>query len=57
MGNFLKNLKEIYDGWKNDAFPTDDVLKMAEERAQICASCPLNKNNYWMIKLLHSIPN
>jgi len=44
MRSFLKNLREIYDGWKNDAFPTDDVLTMSEQRARICASCPLNIN-------------
>ena len=45
MKSFLNNLKEIYDGWKNDAFPTTDVLTWAEPRAKICADCPLNKGN------------
>ena len=46
MRSFLKNLKEIYEGWKNDAFPTPDIIEMAEERAKICALCPLNRNNH-----------
>lgn len=46
MKSFLKKYKEIYEGWKNDLFPTDEILKMAEERAKICASCPLNVNNH-----------
>lgn len=45
MGSFLKKFKEIYDGWKNDAFPTPDVLVWSEPRAKICADCPLNVNN------------
>lgn len=39
---WLKNLREIYDGWKNDAFPTDDILELAEKRAKVCAGCPMN---------------
>ena len=38
-------LKEIWDGWKNDAFPTKEIVDMANERAHICANCPLNVNN------------
>lgn len=45
MKSWLNKLKEIYDGWKNDIFPTDDILDMAESRANICAGCPLNVNN------------
>jgi len=44
MGSFLKNLKEIYAGWKNDTFPTPEVLAWSEPRAKICAGCPLNVN-------------
>lgn len=44
MTSFLKNLREIYDGWRNDLFPTEEILEMAEPRARICASCPLNVN-------------
>ena len=29
----------IYNGWKNYIFPDDNVRKIAEERANICASC------------------
>ena len=45
MGKFISKLAEIYDGWKNDAFPTDEIIEMADNRAMICASCPLNINN------------
>lgn len=45
MSSFLKKLKEVYQGWKNDAFPTPDVMLMAGPRAEICADCPLNVNN------------
>lgn len=46
MISFLKKYKEIYDGWVNDAFPTPEILEIAEQRAKICASCPLNVDNY-----------
>lgn len=45
MGSYLKKFKEIYEGWKNDAFPTPEIMLMAEPRAKICADCPLNVNN------------
>lgn len=45
MKSFLKKYKEIYEGWKNDMFPTSEILVMAEPRANICSSCPLNINN------------
>lgn len=43
--NLINRLKEISDGWYNDAFPTPEVLKYAEPRATICAGCALNVNN------------
>lgn len=42
---WLKKYKEIADGWYYDAFPTDAIIALAEDRAEICAQCPLNKNN------------
>ena len=45
MNGFLKKFKEIYLGWQNDAFPTDEILAYAEPRAKICSQCPLNINN------------
>lgn len=45
MSNIINRLKEISDGWYNDAFPTPEVLKFAEPRAAICANCVLNVNN------------
>lgn len=36
----LDILKEIKDGWTNLIWPNDQIEKMAEERAQVCASCP-----------------
>lgn len=37
--NKVSILKEIYDGWKNLAFPNDEVEKMAKERIEVCAEC------------------
>lgn len=45
MKSWLSKVTEIYDGWKNDAFPTEEILEMAKGRADICAHCPLNVNN------------
>lgn len=45
MKSWLSKIAEIYAGWKNDAFPTEDILEMSEQRARICAGCPLNVNN------------
>lgn len=45
MSKIINRLKEISDGWYNDIFPTSEVLKYAEPRASICASCVLNVNN------------
>lgn len=35
-----KKLKSIYEGWKNFAFPSKEIEKMARKRAKICANCP-----------------
>lgn len=43
--SWLKKYRNIIDGWYNDAFPTEDIIKLSEERASICAGCPLNVNN------------
>lgn len=33
-------LKEIYNGWKNYAFKSPEIEKLAKKRAEICADCP-----------------
>ena len=38
----MNKLKEIIDGWYNDANPTPEILAMAEPRAKICSECPEN---------------
>lgn len=43
--DLINRLKEISDGWYNDAFPSQEVLKFAEPRASICSQCVLNVNN------------
>lgn len=43
--DLINRLKEIKDGWVNDIFPTPEILKFAEPRANICAGCVLNVNN------------
>ena len=45
MRSFLKNLREIYDGWKNDIFTTPEIAELAHKRSTICATCPLNIDN------------
>lgn len=45
MKKWLRKLREIKDGWVNDAFPTNEILKLANQRAEICAGCSLNVNN------------
>lgn len=45
MGEFIKKLKQISDGWINHWFDNDKVKDLAEYRARICAQCPLNINN------------
>jgi len=47
----LNRLAEIYQGWKNDAFPSEEVRKWAEPRANICAGCVLNVNNVCSTKV------
>lgn len=45
MKKYINKLAEIYEGWKNDAFPTPEIIELAEKRADKCAGCPLNINN------------
>lgn len=38
----MKNkLEEIYEGWKNYAFPNDNVETEAKKRIAICVKCNL----------------
>lgn len=46
MTNYIKNLKNIIIGFKNHWFDNESVKELAENRAKICASCPLNIDNY-----------
>lgn len=41
----MSKLKEITEGWFNHIFPSEEIKKLAEKRANICASCPSNINN------------
>lgn len=41
----IDKLKNIYDGWKNLIFPSEEVEKLAKQRAEICSKCPSNVNN------------
>ena len=38
-------LKEIYDGWKNYAFPNPSIEEMAKKRVIICVECPKLRPN------------
>jgi hypothetical protein len=46
----MKRLLEIYDGWKNYAFPSPKVEEKAKKRINICVGCDkLTKRNYCKI--------
>lgn len=51
MLGWLKKYKEIADGWYYDAFPTEEIVKLADGRAKECATCPLNRDNTCDISL------
>lgn len=36
-------LGEIFDGWKNLAFPSKEIEEVAKKRISICVACPTNK--------------
>lgn len=38
-------LEEIYQGWKNYAFPNAIIEEKAKKRVAICVSCPKLKPN------------
>lgn len=38
-GIVMSRLSEIYDGWKNLAFPNEKVEIEAKRRMKICVSC------------------
>lgn len=42
------NFSEIFEGWKNDLFPSKDVKeeisRISSQRLLICQECPLNSN-------------
>lgn len=41
----VNKFKEIVSGWKNLVFKDPVIEKLANERAFICAGCPLNINS------------
>lgn len=42
----MSRLSEIYEGWKNYAFPNPQVEEIAKRRITICVECKeLRKNN------------
>lgn len=36
----LKEIKDIYIGWRNDISCSDEIKQMAERRMSICQECP-----------------
>lgn len=38
-------LSEIYDGWKNLAFPSKEMEELAKKRIIICVNCDKFKKN------------
>ena len=41
----MSKLSQIIEGWSNHIFDNPEVKKLAEARANICATCPENKSN------------
>jgi len=41
----MSKLEEIYQGWKNYAFPNPEMEELAKKRAAICVDCPKLKSN------------
>ena len=42
----INKLQEIYNGWKNYAFPSEKVEELAKTRVKLCVECDkLKKNN------------
>ena len=41
----MSKLQEIYNGWKNLIFPSEESEILAIKRAEICAKCPSNIKN------------
>ena len=42
----MSKLEEIYTGWKNYIVGNEDIKPLAEQRAKICAMCPINVKNF-----------
>lgn len=51
LGEILKHRKQILEGVSNSMFKKDHVEKIAKERLEICAKCPLidNEGNKCMV--------
>jgi hypothetical protein len=45
------NLKNLVNGWVNYIFEDKEIEKLAYERAEICASCPSNKEGDLLVML------
>lgn len=48
MDSFLNKYNEIKNSWKNLIWKNQEVEKLAEKRASICADCPINTANICM---------
>lgn len=42
---YKEKYSEIVEGWTNWIWKNEEVEKVAQERAAICAGCDSNKNN------------
>lgn len=44
------NFSQIYEGWKNNLFPSKDmkplIEQVAKERMDICEKCPMHSKNF-----------
>ena len=46
MVEYIKKLSQIIEGFSNHYFNTPYDKELAHKKANICATCPLNINNY-----------
>jgi hypothetical protein len=49
------NFSQIYEGWKNNLFPSKDmkpyIEAVAKERMSICEECPMHSKNFKTVRL------
>lgn len=41
----MGQIKEIFEGWLNDLFKTEEIENLAKKRLEICFKCPIRTDN------------